>query len=244
MATTLPANVTSFPIPSSALRLPAKLAALVEGDDRLTDLPVCSVEARARLQITLDAEHARPMTTRDEVDTEIGTLALVLPKAATSDAEGEAYLAAMAAALDDMPVDLFKLACQRALREARFLPTPAELTALVRREVNARRWRMSRMKLIAERHDREGPPALPIALVDGDEVRELVVERVAALTRRGEAVPPALVEPVIARRIGEPAREPSASDYAAMLGISEEEAAERMKRGREDTTSTIDGVTE
>lgn len=167
--TTAPQTTNTVAL-SSAWQLPKSLQSVVEGTEPVATLPVCSPEARGRLQVAIDAEMSRPVVDRVVIREALASMAPSLGQRRQSDAEAKAQLDMLEMALAGMPIDIFHDACTRWVKISRFMPAPADLLGYHAHA--ARSWRLMRMRAIILRHDREWTPAAvdTVVAIPDDEI--------------------------------------------------------------------------
>lgn len=156
--------------------LPEKLNAQVSSGESLFDLPVPSPQDAAALRVAIDAA-APPMPEKRQVEVMLTKLSVALPKAQTSAAEAGERLDLYWAGLKDIALPDLHFAFDALIKTARFFPTVAEVRAAAAPPMNMRAYRLSRMRMLLKRHDREWRPD-PEALTDEErgEVRAFLAK--------------------------------------------------------------------
>lgn len=146
--------------------LPAKLNELLMGND----LPTIGPKSAETLQQYVDAPRP-PMPEREQVEVMIAKLALATASQKRSQEEETERLELYWMALRIYPLIDLRSAFIKLLRTCKFMPTPAEIDALVQQEGYDRRRKVNRAKHLLMIHHRDYTP--PQEYVTAEELAEL-----------------------------------------------------------------------
>ena len=148
-----------------------------------SDLPTIGPKSAETLQRYVDAPRP-PMPEREQLEVMIAKLALATASQKRSQEEEAERLELYWLALRIYPLVDLRGAFVKLLRSCKFMPTPAEIDALVQQEGYDRRWRISRAKHLLMIHRREYTP--PKEYVTADELAALNAELIQSLkTKEG-----------------------------------------------------------
>ena len=160
--------------------LPDKLNALLLSRES----PVVGPDTAATLRAFAETPEP-PLPTEGHVETMIGKLAIATAQAKVSQAEANARHELYWLALRDIPLDDLRTAFLTLIRTSKFLPTPAEVRTAAWGPGALRRYRKSRARHLAWRHDTMWEP--PKELLPPDEAKALIASLAPAATDMEEA---------------------------------------------------------
>ena len=138
----------------------------------------------AALRAFADAPEPPPPTA-SQVETMIGKLAIATAQAKVSEAEANARHDLDWLALRDVPIDDLRAGFLTLIRTSKFLPTPSEVRAAALLAGAPRRYRKSRARHLAWKHDTQWSP--PQVLLAPDEARALLAGLPQLISTEGQA---------------------------------------------------------
>lgn len=133
-------------------QLPAGLQGRLDTDSRYWPATLPPEAARASVELAERAylEGIQPASP-EAIDEALLALSIVFRTNSIAPAEAEALFKLYERHLSDLPADLLVKAVDRAHRECRFFPKPAELRAFVEDDMNDRRAKAARARLLLKR---------------------------------------------------------------------------------------------